>query len=211
MTLQVIGTGFGRTGTKSLKLALEQLGFGPCHHMAEVRDNRSQLDWWQQAARGDTMDWDRVFAGYKACVDWPAARFWRELCDHYPAARVIHTVRDEQDWVTSMHRTIYPRILASPEEKDPYERDRMAMSTELIMHQTFAGRLGERDYALAVFRAHTQAVRDAIAPERLLVYDVREGWEPLCGFLGVAVPPTPFPRVNSTAEYRGNNLSNALS
>jgi len=204
MTLKVIGTGFGRTGTKSLKLALEQLGFGPCHHMAEVRDNRTQIDWWLQAANGEDMDWDRVFSGYHACVDWPAARFWRELCDHYPSARVIHTVRDVEQWVESMHQTIYPRLRDSNHRDTPEERDRLVMSYELIMNQTFHGRLGDRDYAAEVFRAHTAEVRDTIPAERLLVYDVRQGWEPLCEFLEVAVPATPFPRVNSTNEYQGN-------
>lgn len=203
MTLEVIGSGFGRTGTKSLKLALEALGFGPCHHMAEVRNNRTQIDLWLQAARGETVDWDRVFAGYRACVDWPAARFWRELCSRYPAARVIHTVRDVDQWVESMHQTIYPRLRDSKHLDTPEERDRLVMSYELIMKQTFQDRLGDREYAADVFRAHTREVCDAIPAERLLVYDVRQGWEPLCEFLGVPVPQTPFPRVNSTAEYQG--------
>jgi Sulfotransferase domain len=93
MALRVIGAGFGRTGTHSLKLALEQLGFAPCHHMYEVRAHPEQLAFWQAAARGELPDWDEVFAGFAAQVDWPGARFWRELAEHFPHAKVILSVR----------------------------------------------------------------------------------------------------------------------
>lgn len=106
MALRVVGAGFGRTGTNSLKLALEQLGFGPCHHMFEVRDNPGQLAYWQAAARGETLDWDAVFADYASCVDWPSARYWREIAAHYPDARVVLSVRPEEAWIKSVHATI---------------------------------------------------------------------------------------------------------
>lgn len=207
MTLNVIGTGFGRTGTSSLKLALEELGFGPCHHMAEVRDHHDQLAWWQKAASGGVVDWEQVFTGYRACLDWPAASFWRELCARYPSAKVIHTVRDEQAWIDSMHKTIYRRLMDIEQMGDCYERDRLIMSHELIMHQTFHDRLGDREYAMDIFRAHTRDVIDAIPAERLLVYDVKQGWGSLCEFLGVAVPALSFPRLNSTAEYRNRSMA----
>ena len=108
MALEIIGPGFGRTGTHSLKIALEQLGFGPCHHMFEVRDHPEQLPAWQAVARGEQVDWDQVFRGYRAQADWPGARVWRELARHWPEAKVILTVRDPDEWFDSVQATIAP-------------------------------------------------------------------------------------------------------
>ncbi len=202
MALQIVGAAFGRTGTNSLKLALEQLGFGPCHHMFEVRDHPEQLPYWQAAARGELPDWDDVFAGYRACVDWPSARFWREIAAHYPDAKVLLTLRDAESWLASVHGTIYPVIQAWPTREPGHFRDTMEMAEEIIVKQTFGGRLDDRDHALAVYRAHAEAVRRTIAPERLLAFDVKEGWAPLCAFLEVPVPDTPFPRTNTGEKFR---------
>lgn len=202
MGLAVVGAGFGRTGTNSLKLALEQLGFGPCHHMFEVADESEQLAYWQAAARGALPDWDAVFANYKSCVDWPSARYWRQIADHYPDAKVLLSVRPADQWIKSVHATIYPAMIDHGDEVPSDVRARRDMACEIIVEQTFGGRLDDADYAMAVFNAHTDEVRAAIAPERLLVYDVSEGWEPLCGYLGVAVPDSPFPRVNSTDDFK---------
>lgn len=202
MALNVVGAGFGRTGTNSLKLALERLGFGPCHHMFEVRDNPGQLPYWRAAARGETPDWDAVFADYGSCVDWPAARYWREIAAHYPDAGVVLSVRPEDAWIESVHKTIYPVMRDRGEQPPGLTRERLDMAHEIIVEQTFGGRLDDADHAMAVFRAHVEEVRRTIAPERLLVYDVAEGWAPLCGFLAVAVPDGPFPRINTTEEFR---------
>jgi len=202
MALKIIGTGFERTGTNSLKLAIELLGFGPCHHMFEVRDDPNQLPFWQQAARGEMSDWDAVFADYSACVDWPAARFWRELCAHFPNAKVLHSVRTEEGWIKSVHATIYPAMAKRLElEPGPY-RDRMEMAYEIVVNQTFGGRLDDREHARSVFRKHGDAARRTIPAERLLVYDVKDGWEPLCDFLDVPAPDAPFPRTNLAAEFQ---------
>lgn len=202
MALKVVGTGFGRTGTNSLKQALEKLGLGPCHHMYEVRDNERQLPYWQRAAAGELPEWDEVFAEYNACVDWPSARFWREITEHFADAKVVHSMRSEDKWIDSVHATIYPRM-QSWKEMDPCPaRDRLEMASQLIVDQTFGGRLDDRDHAIAVYRAHAQEVRDTIAPERLLIYDVSEGWEPLCEFLDVPVPASPFPRTNTKSEFQ---------
>ena len=204
MALQVVGTGFGRTGTNSLKLALEQLGFGPCHHMFELRDHPEQLPYWQAAARGELPDWDRVFAGYRACVDWPSVRFWREIAAHFGAAKVVHSVRPAEAWIRSVHATIYPRMRDRAELAPGPTRDRLDMGHALIVEQTFGGRLDDPEHAMAVFRAHNEAVRRTIPAARLLVFDVAAGWTPLCDFLGVPVPESDFPRINSTAEFRSS-------
>ena len=201
MTLAVVGAGFGRTGTNSLKLALEQLGFGPCHHMYEVRDHPEQLPYWQAAARGGTPDWDALFAGYGSCVDWPSARYWREIAAHYPDAKVLLSVRDEDAWIESVHATIYPAMCDRGGEVPADTRARRDMAYEIIVEQTFGGRLDDADHAKAVFRAHADEVQRTIDPSRLLTFDVSEGWRPLCDFLAVAVPDTPFPRANSAKEF----------
>ena len=202
MTLRVVGAGFGRTGTYSLKLALEQLGLGPCHHMCEVRQNPDQPPYWQALARGEAPHWDAVFAGYAACVDWPAARFWREIAAHYPDAKVVLSVRPAEAWIDSVHATIYPVMRDWAKLEAGAVRDTREMANELIVEQTFDGRLDDRDHAMTVFRAHTQEVQRAIAPERLLTYEASQGWQPLCRFLGVPVPDTPFPRRNTTEEFK---------
>ncbi len=202
MALKVVGAGFGRTGTYSLKLALELLGFGPCHHMFEVRDDPDQLPYWQAAARGETPDWDAVFANYAASVDWPSARFWREIAAHYHEAKVLLSVRPEESWIKSVHATIYPAMRDRAELGPGHSRDRLDMANQLIVEQTFGGRLGERDHALKVFRAHTDEVRRTIASDRLLTYDISQRWEPLCRFLDVPIPDAPFPHRNSTEEFR---------
>ena len=202
MALEIVGAALGRTGTNSLKLALEHLGFGPCHHMFEVRDHPEQLPYWQAAARGEMPDWDQVFANYRVCVDWPSARYWREIAAHYPDAKVLLTLRDGDKWFASVHATIYPSIMGWPTREPGHFRDLLAMAEETIVKQTFDGRLDDRDHALAVYRAHEEDVRQTIAPERLLAFDVSEGWEPLCAFLDIPVPDIPFPRTNTSEEFR---------
>ncbi len=201
MPLEIVGAAMGRTGTNSLKLALERLGFGPCHHMFEVRDHPEQLPYWQAAARGEMPDWDEVFANYRACVDWPSARYWREIAAHYPDAKVLLTLRDADKWFDSVHATIYPVVKSWPTREPGYFRDLMEMADELIFEQTFGGKLDDREHALAVYRAYEKEVRDTIAPERLLAFDVTQGWEPLCAFLEVPVPDEPFPRTNTSEEF----------
>lgn len=210
MPLKVIGAGFGRTGTNSLKLALEQLGFGPCHHMFEVRDNPDQLPYWQAIARGEAPDWDAIFADYNSSVDWPSARFWRELAVHFADAKVLLSVRTPESWIKSVHSTIWPSLRDREKQEPGTRRDRQNMSYELIVRQTFDERLDDVEHAMAVYRAHNEEVQREIPAERLLVYTVGDGWEPLCRFLDVDVPDTPYPHTNSTAEFRQMRRSGVL-
>ncbi len=210
MSLEVIGAGFGRTGTNSLKLALEQLGFTPTHHMFEIRDNPdTQLPYWEALARGETVDWDAVFAGYKAQVDWPGARYWRELADHFPDAKILLSVRDPESWYRSVQDTIIPGLSARGTRVSEVRNRIGFMAYELVWAQTFDGRLDDHDHAIQVFNDHIAEVQATIPPDRLLTFDVREGWEPLCTFLNVPIPGTPFPRSNSTAEFQEQHEGNA--
>ncbi len=208
MSLKVVGAGFGRTGTNSLKLALEMLGFGPCHHMFEVIHDPSQLPFWQAAARGDLPDWNEVFAKFRSAVDWPSARYWRELSAFYPDAKVILSVRPEDKWIDSVHATIYPAMSSWDARPAGLSQDHGKMANETINNQIFGGKLGDREHAKAVYRAHTAEVQAAIAPGRLLTFDVAEGWSPLCRFLGVPEPAAPFPRTNSTEDFKARVSAN---
>ncbi|WP_037313184.1 sulfotransferase family protein [Ruegeria halocynthiae] len=203
MALDVIGAGFGRTGTNSLKLALEQLGFGPCHHMFEVRDNPGQLPAWAAAARGEPADWDAMFQGYRAQVDWPGAAYWRQLAAHYPKAKVILSVRDPDAWFDSVQATIGPFMTTMRGKHDnPHANAISEMCDRFIVQDIFDGRLNDREHATRVFQAHVAQVRDTIPEDRLLVYKTGSGWGPLCAFLGVETPGEPYPRTNSTKEFQ---------
>lgn len=202
MSLDVIGSGFGRTGTASLKRALEILGFGPCHHMEEVLGHPEQVPYWQAVFAGESDDWDKVFRGYRAQVDWPGCHVWRQLAAAYPQAKVIHTLRPEDAWWTSFSATIGKLLTIYKDLPMPPHVAAMMNATETaLVHQTFGCSPSDRAGVLAAYRRRTEEVRATIPRERLLVFDVSEGWEPLCAFLGVPVPSTAFPRVNSTQEF----------
>lgn len=193
MPLSVIGAGLGRTGTLSLKLALEQLGFGPSYHMVEVFKDPEAPAAWSAVADGAEADWEAIFRGYAATVDWPGARYWRELSAAYPQAKVILTLRDPETWFASTQATIFKR----PYEDTPGEFHQMLGK---VIGRLLDHRLNDKARVLELYRTHNEAVQREIPPERLLVYNVAEGWGPLCRFLGVAVPGAPFPQVNGRNE-----------
>lgn len=199
MTLSVIGAGFGRTGTLSLKLALERLGLGPCYHMKEVFAHPDHVPAWEQAADGGTVDWDALFEGYRSAVDFPASSFYGELAAHYPAAKVILTVRDPDRWFASVDATIL-RPLRQTLPAHLADWGRMARKT--ILERVFAGDASDRAHLVACYERHNAEVKRTIPAERLLVYEASQGWEPLCAFLAVPVPDEPFPLVNTTAEFQ---------
>ena len=214
--VRVIGAGFGRTGTASLKAALETLGFGPCYHMTEVFKHPGHADFWQAAWRGELVDWDGLLGAYEATVDWPACTFYAELMERYPNAKVILTVRDPEGWYQSTRDTIYQ--LGRISEGSPLSRLSFAffsllafgtfntgqgpMTEEIVWRGTFDARFEDKHHAIEVFNQHNEEVRRRVPEEQLLVYEVKEGWEPLCEFLGVEEPDKPFPHLNDAAEMR---------
>ena len=199
MSLKVIGAGVGRTGTYSLKLALEKLGFGPCFHMEEVAKNLpEQLPLWNAALEGHA-DWDAIYLGYNSAVDWPTARFFRELHAAHPQAKFILGYRNPRTWAESFSETIY-KLISEPENAPPQFQEWLAMVRTLVSQNGLP--VGADVAGLeAAFVAHADAVRAAIPSKHLLVFEAREGWEPLCGYLGVAVPDEPFPRSNDRSEF----------
>ena len=207
MTLSIIGAGFGRTGTLSMKSALELLGFGPCYHMAEVISHPSFAEHWLNAAEGRAVNWDMVFQNYLSAVDWPACSYYREQAEHFPDAKVILTVRDLNSWFESCQATIFNIMKAPPEMVPPHFAHVAKVARKLVAENTFGGRLDDREHCISVHKAHIEEVKRLIPATRLLVFEVKQGWEPLCKFLNVAVPETPFPRVNDRESF-GKNLPN---
>lgn len=199
--MEVIGAGFGRTGTLSLKAALERLGFGPCYHMLELLQHPDHGRPWVSALRGEAVDWRALFADYRATTDWPACNFWAELAHAFPDAKVVLTVRDPDRWWDSISSTLFTAYRSMGMPAPPNAPPELPEMGALLMETTFDGRLEDRDLVLSRFEAHNERVRRGVPPERLLVYQVSEGWGPLCQFLGVAVPDEPFPHLNEGANF----------
>ena len=219
MALKVIGAGQGRTGTLSLKAALEELGFGPCYHMIELLAHPERISYWEAAERDEAVPWDELFEGYTAGLDFPVFRYYDTLAKRYPDAKVILTVRDPERWYESALNTIY-RAGPPPLQKalmafqlpfSPHLRKliRVFRLADKVWQKDFEGRFEDKAYALAAYRAHNERVRELIPKERLLVYEVSEGWEPLCAFLGVPVPEKPFPRLNDRLSFKENQRKDA--
>ena len=212
MPLKVIGAGYPRTGTMSTKLALERLGFGPCHHMIEVFAHPESWPLWDRVGDCLPVEWEDIFGAYQACTDAPGCYFWRELSERYPEAKVVMTVRDPDSWYRSMQDTILTGV----------HRDTMMGSAiGPIIGKLAARHMGgegslasfppSREQMIAAYNGHYEAVRAAIPAGRLLEMRAADGWEPLCRFLGVATPDSPFPRVNSTEEFHSNAIPAAAA
>ena len=202
--LDVIGAGFGRTGTTSLKVALEYLGFGPCFHMYELLAKPERMRAWSRLAHGERVPWEEAFDGYTSTVDWPGTSYWRELVDACPQAKVILTDRDPERWYESTYNTIYSLAHAEAPPTDS-ETDAMVAQFRPVLHRLiwdgeFDGRFADRDHAIEVFERHNAEVERTVPADRLLVFRVSDGWRPLCDFLGVDVPDDDFPHVNDTAS-----------
>ena len=200
VTIKVIGAGFGRTGTYSLKHALEQLGFSKCYHMWEVTNEHRSV--WSDASHGRPVDWDSLFDGFQASVDWPSCNFWREQAAHYPDAKILLSLRDPESWYESVINTIYAGSRAALESDEPDARRRGEWAFEIIWRRLFDDRMDDRAHVIDVFNRHNQSVIDQVAPDRLLVFEAKQGWQPLCSFLEVPVPETDYPRMNTTEEFR---------
>ncbi len=197
MSLRVVGAGVGRTGTHSLKVALEQLLGGRCHHMMEVFPSEEQKAGWSKAMHGEAVDWDALLDGFVASCDWPSSAFWRELSTHYPDALVLLSVRPAADWYRSASNTIFVGIQDWANSGDPW--------MQAFVHglrERFSDRFDDPDAMMAAFERHNDAVRAEVPASRLLEWKPADGWEPICERLGLPVPSEPFPITNTTGDFR---------
>jgi len=207
MSLRVIGAGFGRTGTLSLKVALEKLGFGPCHHMKEVVENQDQTEWFHRASKGEKVDWHKVFEEYQSAVDWPAVAYYQELADEFPDAKIILGIRDTDAWYQSVKETIYTVIPNFPKWIRlvlPRANKALDMINRTVWIGEFSGRFEDKEFAVDVFNKHIELVRTVFPEERLLIHSAKDGWQPLCDFLGVPVPDGSYPWVNESISFKRN-------
>jgi hypothetical protein len=197
MSLRVVGAGVGRTGTHSLKIALEQLLEAPCHHMVEILGNPDQMPGWIDAIEGRPVDWDELLQGYGSIVDWPGGSFWRELLAANPDAVVLLSVRDPDDWYRSANNTIFQTFENVPDEARPWME-----AVRKLFHDRFSNQLDDKDAMIAAFEKHNEAVRREAPPAQLLEWQPGDGWEPICDRLSLPVPAEPFPVTNTTDEFR---------
>lgn len=214
--LKVIGAGFGRTGTLSLKAALEELNFAPCYHMTELFERPQDVSLWLAATKGEDVHWQDIFTEYQASVDWPGCTFYAELMNIYPDAKVLLTVRDPNSWYESVTSTIYRtrsmsttfafRVLSLLVRGPASARMKiLPIINALIWEKTFGDDFEDKEHAIAIFNQHIEEVKSRVPAEKLLVYNVKEGWEPLCRFLEVEVPADkPFPHLNDRTNFAGN-------
>ena len=206
--MKLIGAGYGRTGTMSLKAALERLGYGPCFHMIDLIRDPTPLAHWEAAYRGEPVDWEAAFDGWESTVDWPGCTYWDQLVETWPDAPVLLNIRDKDGWYQSCLQSIHAAAEAGTRgelgggTQPAPSFEVMKVINGIVWDGTFKGRFRDKEFAFETFDRHYEGVRSAIPEDRMLEWDIKEGWEPLCSFLGVDVPDEPFPHLNDTAAFR---------
>ena len=220
--MKVIGAGLPRTATTTQMVALEQLGFAPCYHMRNVLgDLENELPYWEAAQDGNP-DWEAAFRDSQSTCDWPSARFYEDLIDYYPDAKVILTVRDGESWVRSMRETVWgvyfgDSVLHHVSDAraciDPQWRRFIELMNRMNWEE--GGALTgdhQSDHGLIeIMERWNGQVQQTVPAERLLVWNPKEGWDPLCEFLEVDVPDAPLPHLNDTASFKEGVLGGGLA
>lgn len=212
MGIQIVGAGYGRTGTKSLQLALEKLGFGKCYHMEELLRNPEGVIHWKKAYNNEPVDWDALFQNYQSIVDFPGAMYYEELANNYPQSKVILTVRDPEKWYKSAYSTIFrfdpgPLLKAKMLLSMPFSATArnlfqvILLNDKSIWKKLFDGNFKDKNYAIQKFNNHIEKVKRVIPKDRLLIFEVKDGWEPLCNFLNKEIPSEPFPKSNKKENF----------
>jgi len=214
MALKIIGAGFPRTGTTTLKQCLEILGYQKCYHMKELLVNPDMLSYWLNIEENGTTDWDTLYDGYEATVDFPGYPYYKEHMEKYPDAKVILTIRPFENWYNSAYSTVWK---AGPQNI----RQKMVMLTRILLNprlkkviscikfvkrvfweKQFQGKFEDKEFAEKIFNQHIEEVKAHVPPEKLLIYDVRDGWGPLCKFLNVAEPMDELPHLNKKENFK---------
>ncbi len=211
--IKLLNLSLGRTGTMSLKQALEDLGFGKCYHFSDMFHHPEHIEIWKSLARGESIDWEALFKGYQSSLYWTPSYDYQPLLDQYPDIKFILTVRDSDAWYKSVSNTVYGLNHLTLSRKiglkikgvfDPDLRKLYKiweLQESLLWQETFKGRFHDKDFAIQQFEKHIENVKKNVPAERLLVYKIQQGWQPLCDFLQLPVPDADFPRVNDTASF----------
>jgi hypothetical protein len=218
--MQLIGAGLPRTGTLTQKLAFEMLGLGPCYHWVDVLADLNRVEQWERALDGQNP-WEEILGSYESTADWPAGFFYAELVDAYPQAKVVLSVRDPERWEASFRETIWNmcfggslirHLSAARAEVDPRWERYLRLVDRMFWTErgTFAGANATPEEMIVAMQGHEEAVKRVVPAERLLVWDVTEGWEPLCAFLGVGVPDEPLPHVNDRETFINRVAAGAI-
>ncbi|HEX3432659.1 MAG TPA: sulfotransferase [Solirubrobacteraceae bacterium] len=218
--MKLIGAGLPRTGTLTQKLAFEQLGLGPCYHWVNVIADLDQVEVWNRALDGEPV-WDEVFAGHQSTSDWPGGYFYRELADFYPEAKVLLSVRDPESWERSFRETIWtmsygrslmPLLAHARAEVDPRFKRYLELVDRMFWgpQGTFADGNAEPSQLIEQMQRHHEQVKATIPADRLLVWEVGEGYEPLCEFLDVPVPDEPLPHANDRGQFIERVIGGAI-
>jgi len=178
------------------------------------------LEAWVEAFEQDNLQPETarwLLEGFRAGVDWPLCCWHTQLATMYPQAKVLLTVRDPVAWFSSFSHitTSITRLLMQPPYSwffDLVARKHVAnlRKAETIEFGINGGmrkavRAG-KEQAVAFFKDHTEQVKASVPPERLLVFDVKQGWEPLCTFLNLPLPNLPFPKINDRREVEALNF-----
>jgi hypothetical protein len=210
--MKMIGVGFGRTGTMSLKAALDELGAGPCFHMIDLitGENRARdLEYWVKIANDEPVDWAEVFDGWEATVDWPAATKWREIVAAFPGVSVLLNVRDFDGFYKSCANTILAvkeaaaaGELEQDANREPPAPELWGVIETLIWQGDFQGRFQDKEWAREMYWERVETIKREVPADRLVYWELGDGWEPLADALGVEAPDRPFPHLHDTNEFR---------
>lgn len=214
MSIKIIGAGLPRTGTNTLKASLEKLGYSKTYHMKELLAHPENLHYWLTLKETGTTNWDELYNGYQATVDFPAYPWYKEHMKRYPEAKVILTVRPFEKWYTSLHGTIWQagpqtlgqklsmisKLLFNSRLRSVIKCVKFAKSS--IFEKHLQGKFADKGFAEEIFNKHTEDVKASVPSDKLLVYDVRDGWEPLCSFLNVPEPSEPLPHLNKKENFK---------
>jgi sulfotransferase family protein len=214
MSIKIIGAGLPRTGTTTLKRSLEILGYGKCYHMKELLVNPDMLPTWLELENTGNTDWDKLYDGYEATVDFPGYPWYKEHMKRYPDAKVILTVRSFESWHKSAYNTIWKagpqtipeklvmmiKLLLNPQLRKVIKCIKFVKRN--VWEKHFEGRFEDKAFAEKIFNQHIENVKANVPADKLLIYEVKDGWKPLCEFLGVPEPPEPLPHLNKKENFK---------
>jgi len=211
--MKVICAGLAKTGTTSLAKALQVLGYNVYDFQEHYEIHFQQ--WLDSFETDRHPNFKEIYQGVDAVTDVPPAFWFEEISADFPEAKIILTVRDSEDaWLKSWKEHLqlgskmlpfYARILF-------YIVPWMKKTKHFFdtLHHAIYGSFDPEATALyrVKYRQHNERVQAVIPAEKLLVFNVKQGWKPLCEFLGCDVPSTPFPRVNVAHSDTKSKISN---